>query len=233
MVGASLLYFFHRHPEAMPPHLTFSGNGDAFFPYYVSHFLPTGIAGLVVASLLSASMSCLSSGTNATITVLMTDFVGTTKAGATRGEAAKLRITRLLSFAIGLVVIAGSIEMGSVHGNLVEVANKTVNLLVCPIFGLFFLAIFVKFSTPFGAMIGTLYSIASAVLIGYWDVLTGSPAISFLWIMPVSFAISVAGGCLFSLLPTRGRPPMRMAAWTAATVAPLFVVVAWLVWSVP
>ena len=228
MVGAALITFFHRHPEAIPPGHTFQNSGDQFFPYYVSHFLPAGIAGLVVASLLSASMSCLSSGTNSVLTVIMTDFVGTTKAAAGRSEAKKLRITRWLALVIGLIAIGASLAMVYVKGDLFEVTNKTVNLLVCPVFGLFVLALFVKFSTPFGALMGTVYSVTTAILIGYWDVLTGAAPISFLFIMPFSLVVSVGAGCLFSLAPTRGRSPPVLVAWTAGALLLLLLLVCWL-----
>jgi hypothetical protein len=46
--------------------------------------------------------------------------------------------------------------------------------------------------------------------------------------MPVSFVISLAAGCLFSLLPTRGRPPRVVGAYAVACLAPLVAAVVWL-----
>ena len=89
------------------------------------------------------------------------------------------RLTRFLVLILGITVIVGSVGVGAISGNLVEIANKTWNLLVCPTFGLFFLAIFVKNSTPFGALVGAAYSTTAAVLLAYWDALTGRPGISF------------------------------------------------------
>ena len=47
--------------------------------------------------------------------------------------------------------------------------------------------------------------------VAYWDVFTGSPRISFLWMMPVSLVASLVCGCLFSLIPTRGRSAPAIA----------------------
>jgi SSS family solute:Na+ symporter len=227
LVGAALLVFFQRHAEAIPDHLTFARDGDAFFPYYISHYLPRGISGLVVASLLAASMSCLSGGLNATTTVITKDLIEVWSPGE-RGDAAKMRRTRWLVLVLGVTAVGMCIVMGSVSGDLNEVASKTLNLLICPTFGLFFLAIFVSYATPFGAIIGAVYSTTAAALVGYWDVFTGLPKISFLWLMPISFAVSLAAGSLFSLLPTRGRSATALAGISVATLVPLVAIVAWI-----
>ncbi len=140
---------------------------------------------------------------------------------APRTDQGKLRLTRWLALAIGAVVVVGTIGVGSVHGNIFEVAGKTVNLLGCPLFGIFFLALFVPYSTPLGAMMGVIYSITAAVIVAYWDVPTGLPSITFQWIAPISLAASLAAGCFFSLWNTRGRSPARLAGYSAAALLPL------------
>ena len=142
------------------------------------------------------------------------------------GEREELRLSHFLAVGIGLAVILGSVVVGAVRGNIFEVAGKTINLLGCPLFGMFFLALFVRHATPFGAIMGAVYSTASAVLVAYWDVITGGPGVSFTWIAPVSLATSLAAGWLFSRLPTRGRPRGAIAAYAAASLAALGLIVA-------
>ena len=229
LVGAAVLGFFRLHPDAIPGALSLAKNGDAFFPLYISHYLPAGISGLLVACILASAMACLAAGINATLTVVMKDFIEVGGKAPARTEAAKLRLTRYLAIGIGLTVVLGSIVVGFIPSNLVEVAAKTVNLLTVPIFGLFFLAMFIKFATPFGAIMGAIYSTTAATLVAYWEIFTGSQRISFLWMMPVSLLVSLAGGCLFSLLPTRGRSAPAIAAWALAVFAPLALAVAGLI----
>ena len=220
-VGAALMGFYRAHPEHVPNGLTLERNGDAFFPLYISAFLPTGVAGLVVASLLAAAMSCLSAGINSLIAIFTKDFVENSPSLAPKTEQGKLRLTRWLALAIGALVVIGTIAVGSVRGNIFEVAGKTVNLLGCPLFGIFFLALFVPYSTPFGAMMGVVYSVTAAVMVAYWDVLTGLPSITFQWIAPISLVASIGAGCFFSLWKTRGRKPAALAAYSIAAVLPL------------
>ena len=141
-----------------------------------------------------------------------------------------MRLSRQLALGIGVAVIFGSVMVGSVRGNIFEVAGKTVNLLGCPLFGLFFLAIFIKFSTPFGAIVGAIYSTTSAVLIGS----LGRPDRPAADHIPLDRPHFICGqplgrGCLFSLLPTRGRPPAVLALFSAATLVPLFAFVGCLI----
>ncbi len=213
LVGAALLAFYRLHPEARPPGATFAHQGDAFFPHYISHYLPSGVAGLALAGIMAAAMSGLSSGMNAVTTVVGRDFLDVWS--PVRSDRAKLRTARALTLAVGGLVIGGGLWMGGVRGDILEVTGKTVNLLVCPLFSLFFLALFVRFSTPFGAIFGALYGTTAAVEVAYWDRLTGLERLSFLWMGPVSLAVSLAAGTLFSLLPTRGRSRAKLAGWSA------------------
>jgi len=230
LVGAALLGFFRLHPEAIPAGVDLIKNGDAFFPLYISHYLPVGVSGLLVACILASAMACLAAGINATITVVMKDFIEVNAARvAGRSDAAKLRLTHWLAIGIGLAVVSGSIGVGFVRGNLVEVAAKTVNLLTVPIFGLFFLAMFVESATAFGAIMGAVYSTTTSALIAYWEVFTGGRPLSFLWMMPAALVVSLAAGCFFSRWPTRGRRPLVQAAYAVAALAPLAAFVAWLI----
>ena len=223
-VGAALMGFYRAFPAAVPAGYTFAKNGDAFFPLYISSFLPTGISGLVVASLMAAAMSCLSAGINSLIAILTKDFFESTAVYRRKTEKQKLKFTHLMAVVIGALVVVATIGVGVVRGNIFEVAGKTVNLLGCPLFGLFFLALFVPYATPFGAVMSALYGVVGAIFIAYWDVLTGLEGLSFLWIGPVSMASSMAAGYLFSLWKTRGKSGAALAGYSVAALAPLVLI---------
>jgi solute:Na+ symporter, SSS family len=227
LVGVALLGFYRIEPGALPDSLNLAKNGDALFAHYISHYLPVGVTGLVVSGLLAAAMSSLSSGINSVIAVFSKDIIETARPRLQRSESTKIRTARALALAIGIITVAGSTGMGAVPGNLLEVANKTVNLFVCPMFGLFFLAMFVPFGTPFGAVMGALYSFASAVLVGYWDLITGDVGLSFQWIAPVSLVVSIVAGCGFSLLPTQEKSRRVLAVYSAVALLPIMAVFAW------
>ena len=143
-------------------------------------------------------MSSLSSGMNSTSSVLTSDFVLLLRS-VEPDEKSKIVIARWISVIIGLVVVALSLIVEHVSGNLFEVANKVVNLFVAPLFVLFFLAMFVKSSNAIGVWCGALTSITVAVLIAFWKEMTGVEGISFLWIMPAAFILGTLVGAIASL----------------------------------
>jgi SSS family solute:Na+ symporter len=155
--------------------------------------------------------------------VVNQEFVGPRVGNRPDAERIKVRLARLLSLVIGVVIIAGSLLMGRVKGNLVEVSGKTVNVFFYPMFGLFFLALFVRFATATGAILGAIYGLAAGIVVGYWDVFTGLPKLSFQWIGATSLLAALTAGCLFSLLPTRGRSPAVAWGWSVAALALLVV----------
>jgi len=220
LVGLAVLAFYQANPASIPEHLAFATKGDVFFPHFVRHFLPAGVPGLVLAGLLAAAMSSFSSGINSTITVIATDFIDPYRSDAIRSDASQIKTARYLAAGMGIIAIAGSQMAGAIPGNLIEIAGKTVNLLVCPLFGLFFLALFVKFATPFGALVGAAYSITAAALVGYWEVFFGGSQISFQWIAPISLVVTMICGPLFSLVPTSGKSKAQLAFYYVAAAIP-------------
>jgi SSS family solute:Na+ symporter len=224
LVGTALLGYYRLFPAQLPPGLDLAHAGDGLFPYFLSHALPPGVAGLVVAGLLTSAVSGISPSINSVIAVVNQEFVGPRVGNRPDAERIKVRLARLLSLVIGAVIIAGSLLMGRVKGNLVEVSGKTVNVFFYPMFGLFFLALFVRFATATGAILGAIYGLAAGIVVGYWDVLTGLPKLSFQWIGATSLLAALTAGCLFSLLPTRGRSSAVAWAWSAAALVLLAVI---------
>jgi SSS family solute:Na+ symporter len=211
LVGAALLGYYRLFPAALPAGLDLAHAGDGLFPYFLSHGLPTGVSGLVVAGLLTSAVSGVSPSINSVIAVANQEFIAPFIHQGAQAEASKIRIARLLALGIGTVIILGSLGMGRVPGNLIEVSGKTVNIFFYPMFGLFFLTMYVRFATATGAILGAIYGLTAGIIVGYWDVLTGLARLSFQWIGPTSLLTTLAAGCLFSLVPLKGRPPF--VAW--------------------
>ena len=226
LVGIALLGHYRLFPAELPANLDLAHGGDGLFPFFLSHGLPVGISGLVVAGLLTSAVSGVSPGINSVIAVANQEFIGPFVLKGAQAEAAKIRIARQLALVIGAVIILGSLGIGRVPGNLVEVSGKTVNVFFYPMFGLFFFALFVPFATAPGAILGSVYGLTAGLLVGYWDVLTGLKRISFQWIGPTSLLVTLTAGCLFSLLPLKGRPPI--VAWlVGAGAVGILAIVVW------
>jgi len=198
-VGFALMGYFQAHPGLLPEGYTLKGNADDLYPRFISYHLPVGVSGFVVAAMLAAAMSSIDSGVNSITAVVMTDLLD--RFGLKpKSERSHLIAARCLAFGIGAVVVFGSSFMGLIEGNITTVTNKTANLLVTPIFGLFFFALFVPRASAIGAWTGWFFGTTTAVLIAFSgfffgrDPETGYDPISFQWIAPTAIVVNLATG---------------------------------------
>ena len=198
-IGLALLAYFRVHPEMLPSGQTIASGADQLFPRFIVLGLPAGIGGLVVAALLAAAMSSLSSGLNSSSSVISVDLLERFRP-TKRSESGHVRLNRRISIVVGIIVVALSLYVSTVQGNLLEVAYKVSNLFVAPLFFLFFMAMFVPWATPFGTLVGAAASISVAVGIAHFHLL----GLDFLWIMPGSLVAGIVTGVIVSLTPIGG-----------------------------
>jgi SSS family solute:Na+ symporter len=205
IVGFGLMAYVRDNPGVLPATMSLEENADSIFPRYIAYHLPMGVSGLVVAAMFAAAMSSIDSGVNSITAVVMTDFLD--RFGLRpKTERGHVLFAKGLAFGIGAVVVIGSSFMQHVPGNITAVTSKTTNLLVTPIFALFFFALFVPFARPIGVIAGTVCGTATAFLIAFsgpifgFDPVTGYDPVSFMWIGPVALVVNLAVGCVVSLL---------------------------------
>ncbi|MDA1056085.1 MAG: hypothetical protein O3C40_37365 [Planctomycetota bacterium] len=210
LVGFALLAYFQAHPGALQG-MDLKADADKIFPHFIAFHLPVGISGLVVSAMFAAAMSSIDSGVNSITAVVMTDILD--RFGRKpKTEREHVLVARLLAFGIGATVVVGSMFVGQIPGNITEVTNKTVNLMVPMIFSLFFFALFVPFSKPLAVWIGWACGMTTAILIAFSgqifgiDPVTKLPPVSFQWIGPTSLVVNLVVGLVFSLLlPNNNR----------------------------
>jgi SSS family solute:Na+ symporter len=204
VAGGPLVGALEVHPDALPKEWRLTKDADKLMPHFIVIGLPAGLTGLVIAAILAAAMSSLSSGLNSSSAVIVTDFVG--RAGGRRmTPEGEVRLARYVSVAVGVVAVGLSLLVGSLAGNLLELCFKVVNLLTAPIFVLFFLALFVPRATPVAAVAATVASVTTAAVVAF-----GWEAKWFLWSPPAALLAGVTVGTLASLVtssrPTSARP---------------------------
>lgn len=208
VVGLMVMAYFTYFPEAMAPGTTIFQDADTLFPRFILIGLPTGITGLIAAAIMAAAMSSVSSGLNSSAIVIQQDIL---KPLARRREAAPnatphheegrndLKRIKYISALLGVAVACCCYLISFVSGNLLDVVIKVVNLVVAPLFVLFFLALFVPFATNRGTVAAGLLSLLAAVLIAFFGIF----GISVLWIMPCALIVGIVSGVLFGYVETR------------------------------
>lgn len=73
-IGTCLYAYYTASPDLLPADLKASGAGDKVFPYFIVNSLPTGIKGLLIASIFAAGMSTVSTSINSTATIILSDY---------------------------------------------------------------------------------------------------------------------------------------------------------------
>lgn len=124
---------------------------DQAFPAMVSQLLPVGLRGLVIAGLLAALMSSLSSLFNSCSTLFTVDIYKKLKANASEREMVMVgRIATLVVVALGLLWIP---VMQWVSGALYEYLQSVQAYLAPPMTAVFFLGVFWSRVNGTGAVI--------------------------------------------------------------------------------
>lgn len=77
LVGTSLYVFFKQHPDPQATAILTGASGakaESILPYFCVKMIPTGLAGIVIAGILSAAMSASSASISGISAVFMTDI---------------------------------------------------------------------------------------------------------------------------------------------------------------
>lgn len=193
LLGLAIASYFLRFPQNLPMGTDVYKNADSLFPGFIVTGLPTGISGLVVAGIMAAAMSSLSSGLNSSSSVLSEDVLDR-HFPQLFGSTDSLRKVRLISIFLGLIVSVCSAFVGFIEGNLLDVVIKVVNLVVAPLFVLFFMALFVPGATDRGTFFAGIFSLVVAILIAFY----GLFHLSVLMIMPVALVSGILAGIVMS-----------------------------------
>ncbi len=125
-VGLALTVWFHFKPDTNLP-----SQSDKVFPYFIAHYLPPGAGGLLLAAILAATISSMTSGVNTLAATLTFDF--RLRYGKPLTTRQQLNYGRLMAIIIGVVstIIAGFVgELGTIF----EIAQFVLGLFAGPIF---------------------------------------------------------------------------------------------------
>lgn len=134
-IGTALFSYYTARPELLPA----GTPSDQVFPWFIVHGLPTGLTGLVIASLFSAGMSTIATSINSSATIVLTDFAKR----FTKRELTSSREMQVLygtSFVVGAFGIAMGLLMMHIDGVL-DAWWKLASIFSGGMLGLFLLGV--------------------------------------------------------------------------------------------
>jgi SSS family solute:Na+ symporter len=165
LIGTLVWAYYQLSGDALPAAMT---KADKIFPYFLATKIPAGLAGLFMASLLSAAMSMLSSDLNCLSVVGVEDYYRKLKPEST--DRQRLVMGKLIVAVCGAVavLIACLIEMYTNSNRVLTFYYKVTAILAAGLAGLFLLA----FLSPRANRQGALLGIVACLVFSTWAVLT-------------------------------------------------------------
>ena len=215
----------------------FDANGElireraqAAFPLLVTHVLPVGVRGIVVAGLLAALMSALAGVFNASSSLFTMDFYSKLRPKATQAQ-----LVRVGRVATVVMVIIGLLWIPVIQGakGLYDYLQGIQAYLAPPIFVVFFFGVFMKrLNGP-----GCLATLLTGFVMGLVRLIIDTPVKlggtpyeegSFLWIMNniffqyYSLLITIVCIIVFLVVSYATKPPdyAKISGLTFSTLTP-------------
>jgi Na+/proline symporter len=160
------------------------------FLNFVTHYLPKGLIGLLIAIVFLASMGSTASALNSLASTSVVDiYKRTLNPGAS--DKNYLNASRLATIFWGMVCIAMALYAGKM-GNLLEAVNQLGSYIYGTILGVFVVAFYVKRVGGTAVFIAAVIAEAIICLIGYngW--------VAYLWLNPIGCILVILIGLLIN-----------------------------------
>jgi len=116
-IGTALFAYYQAIPEALPAELFAAENADKVFPYFIVNVLPTGMTGLLIASIFAAGMSTVSTSVNSSATIILTDHVKKYM-NPSISEKGEMQTLMIASFVMGILSIVVALAFNGVTSAL-------------------------------------------------------------------------------------------------------------------
>lgn len=208
-IGVLLFAFYH--PFTDPGYLTAASTafpfsaGDRVFPDFITKFMPSGLAGLVVAAIFAAAMS---SSLNSIAATAVNDLYKPIQ--PKRSDEHYLKVSHVLTLVWGVVQILVALAVRNQPGSALSNALSIASLINGPILGVFLVGTFLRRVSQPPALIGMLTSSAAMLYIFLktpiawtWYVFLGSL---------VTFVVAWLASFAFAQAPASARDELAPAA---------------------
>lgn len=190
---------------ADPAFVTFLETSDPnqMVIYYVLHYLPHGLMGLIIVAIFSAALSSLDSAINSLSATTMRDIVERFYMTET-DPTAHLRWSKGLTVFWGIFCTLAAFATPYLGKNVVVVINKVGSITYGPILGVFLLAIFTRRTRDAHALVGALAGVLGNLAL--WQ----GTGVSWLWWNPIGCGVTVLAALVASYLISGGEPPQPL-----------------------
>lgn len=153
-IGTALFAFYQASPDLLPRNLQSLDAADQVFPYFIVHQLPTGLTGLLIASIFAAGMSTVSTSVNSSATIILTDYYKRF-VNPSAPEKKSMRVLYVSSLVFGIFGVGVGMAMISVKSAL-DAWWNLASIFSGGMLGLFLLGYIAPRAKNVNAAIGTV-----------------------------------------------------------------------------
>ncbi|OYQ34065.1 sodium:solute symporter [Flavobacterium cyanobacteriorum] len=157
---------------------------DYVFLYFILHFLPKGLIGLLLAVIFSAAMSSSASGLNALASTTAIDIYRR-NIPAGKSEKHFVKATQLFTLLWGIVAILFAC-LGTLFENLIQLVNIIGSIFYGTVLGIFMVAFYIKYIKSEAIFWSALVTQATVILIYKTE------SFSYLWLNVIGAAMTIA-----------------------------------------
>jgi len=187
-IGTLLRLYFARHPEPALP-----AEADKVFPYFIAHHLPPGLAGLVIAGVLSVVMGSLSAAMNALASAAVLD-VWKPRFGAGASAERDLRVARAATLLFALLLAAVALFCAAKREQgIIDLALGAAGLSFGALLGVFLRGFLTKGGGDTANLVAMAASIAGVAAVSKLT------AVHWNWYVPIGTLIAFAIGAASTL----------------------------------
>lgn len=195
LVGLALWGYY----EGMSPDRLGLTRDDEIFPHFIIEGLPQGISGLLLAGILAAAMSTLSSSLSALSSSTVTDVYGRLRKTPVT-DAQGLRVGRWATIGWGLAFIAPAAFFRSDEGNIVILALGIAGITYGGLLGAFVFGIVNKRADAVDANVAFVAAVAvNAFFFVMEKFVTGEVWVAWQWYPLLGVIVTFVVGGLLSL----------------------------------
>lgn len=175
-VGLSLALWYHYMPDPNLPKMA-----DKIFPYFIATQLPIGVAGLLLAAILAATVSSMTSGINTLAATITVDF--RMRLGTKLTSRQQLRFGKIASLIIGLLAtfVAGLVNR---LGTIFDISVTLLGLFYGPLLVCILVAVIARPVNRKMLALGMIAGVFAAGIVAWssW---------ASLWVSPTGFATTL------------------------------------------
>lgn len=223
-IGTALYAFYKVFPD---PHVTQMLNGEIkaeeVLPYFITTNIPVGISGIVIAAVLAAAMSSMSSAMNSISAVAITDLYKRHWA-PNRNDRHHVAAARWITLLSSLVMVLGAFWLlSSTQTTLQDVWTELQSIAAGGLLGLYMLGFFTTRGDGRAVAVGIAFAVAFSTLVslnglgwipGAWSAWLNAHFDGYYTSIVGNAFMFVAGFLAGSVLPRRNRDLTNLTVWT-------------------